>query len=69
MPENKDVDWVVPGTGELPFGDGNDFSALSGKNNEYRVTPTRFDEHGKPTHGRIDRVVLKGMPAPRNHEK
>ncbi len=67
MSENKDfVDWVIPGSGELPLG-GDDFhTILEGGN--YKVTPTKWDENGQPTHGRVDRVIFKNMPAPRKPE-
>jgi len=59
--ENK-VDWVVPGKGEMPLG-GDDHSTLT-KDKKYKITPTKHDETGKPTYGRLDRVIITGMPAP-----
>jgi len=70
MPEEKDrVDWVIPGSGDLPVGKSDDLSAITGNKNEYKVTPTQVDENGKPIRARIDRVVIKDMPAPKNPQK
>lgn len=63
--ENK-VDWVLPGDVDAPVGGAVENLTEINRTQGHILQPTELDPvTGKPIRIRVDRIIVKGMPAPK----
>jgi hypothetical protein len=66
-PDEKDrVDWVVPGAGDIALGADQSQITEINRDKGYVLQPTEVNpKTAKPLRVRVDRIIVKDMPAPK----
>ena len=66
-PDEKDrVDWVIPGAGDIAMGADQSQITEINRQQGYVLEPTEVNpKTAKPLRVRVDRVIVKGLPAPK----